>query len=162
MALLKPPPPVARTTAVTFLLATVVLQAKFEQRSCSPARVTAPQFPAITRNRFDRRRSDCIRPLDRASAPIAVLNALVAWLFLPHVRAESRYWWPHPLLMHGALPQSFAKCRRVPSKIGSLRASYLCIGLALALTVLSAMFWNGVVVTGGYFWVTNTDSVSED
>lgn len=55
--------------------------------------------------------------------------------------------------------QSFAKFRRVPTTIGSARTSYLCVAGAVLATVLSAVFWNGILVTGGYFWVANNDNV---
>ncbi|CAN0113754.1 unnamed protein product [Scytosiphon promiscuus] len=56
--------------------------------------------------------------------------------------------------------QSFSKLRRVPSMIGSARAAWGCVAAAVFATILSAVFWNGIIVTGGYFWVTNTGSES--
>ncbi|CAM9962234.1 unnamed protein product, partial [Laminaria digitata] len=50
---------------------------------------------------------------------------------------------------------------RVPTMIGSRRRlTRPTIGKTYA-TTLSAAFWNGLIVTGGYFWVTNTGSEAE-
>ena len=43
--------------------------------------------------------------------------------------------------------------------IGSPKAAYICVAASIAATTLSAAFWNSLIVTGGYFWVTNTKSV---
>ena len=56
--------------------------------------------------------------------------------------------------------KSFVKFRRVPTMIGSARAALWCVTAAVLATVLSAAFWNGLLITGGYVWVTNTDTVS--
>lgn len=67
------------------------------------------------------------------------------------------FWPPNPTESN---PQSFVKFRRVPTVIGSARTSYLCVAAAVLATVLSAVFWNGILITGGYFWVSNNDNVS--
>lgn len=46
--------------------------------------------------------------------------------------------------------------------IGSARTAWCCVLAAVLATVLSAVFWNGLLITGGYFWVTNTENVSGD
>eukprot|EP00903_Cladosiphon_okamuranus_P019508 g17939.t1 len=58
--------------------------------------------------------------------------------------------------------QSFVKLRRVPATIGSARTSYVCVTAAVLATVLSAIFWNDILITGGYFWVANNNNVSHD
>ncbi|CBJ31672.1 hypothetical protein Esi_0273_0019 [Ectocarpus siliculosus] len=63
-------------------------------------------------------------------------------------------------ILIASIVQSFVKLRRVPTMIGSTRAACVCLVLAILATVLSAVFWNGVLITGGYFWVTNTGNES--
>ncbi|CAB1103465.1 unnamed protein product [Ectocarpus sp. CCAP 1310/34] len=63
-------------------------------------------------------------------------------------------------ILIASIVQSFVTLRRVPTMIGSTRAACVCVVLAVLATVLSAVFWNGVLITGGYFWVTNTSNES--
>eukprot|EP00903_Cladosiphon_okamuranus_P019509 g17940.t1 len=63
-------------------------------------------------------------------------------------------------ILIASIVQSFVTFRRVPTMIGSARAALWCVAAAVLATVLSAAFWNGLLITGGYFWVTNTDDVS--
>ncbi|CAN0482834.1 unnamed protein product [Ectocarpus sp. 12 AP-2014] len=63
-------------------------------------------------------------------------------------------------ILIASIVQSFVKLKRVPTMIGSKRAACVCLVLAILATVLSAVFWNGVLITGGYFWVTNTSNES--
>ncbi|CAM9807204.1 unnamed protein product, partial [Ectocarpus sp. 13 AM-2016] len=52
---------------------------------------------------------------------------------------------------------AFSKMRRVPRVIGSSRVIWSCVVVAMGLTLLSAPFWNDVLVTGSYFWITNSN-----
>ncbi|CAN0114455.1 unnamed protein product [Ectocarpus fasciculatus] len=63
-------------------------------------------------------------------------------------------------ILIASIVQSFVKLRRVPTMIGCARVAWGCLGLAIVATIFSAVFWNGVLITGGYFWVTNTSNVS--
>eukprot|EP00752_Nemacystus_decipiens_P008223 g7353.t1 len=63
-------------------------------------------------------------------------------------------------ILIASIVQSFAKFRLVPATIGSGRAALWCVTAAVLATVLSAVFWNGLLITGGYFWVTNTENES--
>ncbi|CBJ31674.1 hypothetical protein Esi_0273_0022 [Ectocarpus siliculosus] len=58
-------------------------------------------------------------------------------------------------LLIASIVQAFSKMRRVPRVIGSSRVIWSCVFVAMGLTLLSAPFWNDVLVTGSYFWITN-------
>eukprot|EP00904_Undaria_pinnatifida_P011635 jgi/Undpi1/7601/HiC_scaffold_23.g10074.m1 len=54
--------------------------------------------------------------------------------------------------------QAFSHLRRVPSVVGSVQTVWRCTALAIALSCCSVPFWNDVMVTGAYFWVTNSSN----
>ncbi|CAM9911634.1 unnamed protein product [Ectocarpus sp. 12 AP-2014] len=60
-------------------------------------------------------------------------------------------------LLIASIVQAFSKMRRVPRVIGSSRVIWSCVVVAMGLTLLSAPFWNDVLVTGSYFWITNSN-----
>ncbi|CAN0113956.1 unnamed protein product, partial [Scytosiphon promiscuus] len=54
--------------------------------------------------------------------------------------------------------QAFSRMRRVPRVIGTTRVVWGSVAAAVGLSLFSAPFWNDIVVTGSYFWVTNNSN----
>lgn len=56
--------------------------------------------------------------------------------------------------------QAFENCQKVPVVIGSPRVIWAVIITSFVYTIFSASFWDGLLVTGSYVWITNTKNVS--